>query len=129
MSSPALAITFLTRSPLSGLHYLQILIAASAVLLLLCGVFAAAFWKPKIIEDANHSIVGFCTFFYASFLKPHAGDGPTDQQAALESFYQIQVWSWGFLHKDSSLPLPTNSLMFMMRPVRGYFVAAKICSG
>ena len=34
----------------------------------------------------------FAKFFYASFLKPHRGDGAiTGQQAALESFYRAQV--------------------------------------
>lgn len=34
----------------------------------------------------------FARFFYASFLKPHSGDGAiTGQQAALESFYRAQV--------------------------------------
>lgn len=34
----------------------------------------------------------FARFFYASFLKPHSGDGAiTGQQAALESFYKAQA--------------------------------------
>lgn len=32
-----------------------------------------------------------CTFFYATFLKPHPEDDGSGQQAALESFYKVQV--------------------------------------
>ena len=44
--------------------------------------------------NAPHSLRTFTRFFYASFLKPHNGDGAiTGQQAALESFYKAQVVS------------------------------------
>ena len=40
----------------------------------------------------------YARFFYASFLKPHTGDGAdTGQQAALESFYKAQVCEGGSL--------------------------------
>ena len=46
---------------------------------------------PKIPLNCG-SIAVYTRFFYASFLKPHTGDGAdTGQQAALESFYKAQV--------------------------------------
>ena len=47
--------------------------------------------RPKQFQ-APRSLNTFARFFYASFLKPHNGDGAvTGQQAALESFYKAQV--------------------------------------
>ena len=46
---------------------------------------------PKTATKSN-GLVTYARFFYASFLKPHTGDGAdTGQQAALESFYKAQV--------------------------------------
>ena len=43
-------------------------------------------------RPASTTLANFSTFFYASFLKPHNGDGALNgQQAALESFYKAQV--------------------------------------
>lgn len=42
----------------------------------------------------------FCTFFYSTFLKPHSQDEGSGQQAALESFYKVQVART----EDSHLP-------------------------
>ena len=45
-------------------------------------------------SDVSNGLTTFARFFYASFLKPHNGDGATTgQQAALESFYKAQVVS------------------------------------
>lgn len=50
-------------------------------------------------------VATFARFFYASFLKPHNGDGAiTGQQAALESFYKAQVMP----HFASSSVSPTG---------------------
>ena len=49
--------------------------------------------RPKEFRFPS-DLVTFARFFYASFLKPHNGDGAiTGQQAALESFYKAQVVS------------------------------------
>lgn len=70
----------------------QVLIAASSVLLIAAGVFTTIFWKSKDLTDFFNAVSSFYKFFYASFLKPHTGDGDTTgQQAALESFYKVQV--------------------------------------
>ena len=59
----------------------------------------AARFSATIISGTKHFLVPsglatFARFFYASFLKPHNGDGTiTGQQAALESFYKAQVVS------------------------------------
>ena len=79
-------------SPLHHDH-VQILLAASAMLLLVVGVLALALSevkKPSL--DALGPLANFCRFFYASFLKPHTRDSTgSGQQAALESFYEAQV--------------------------------------
>ena len=79
-------------SPLN-LHHVQFLLAASAVLLLVAGVFALALSEDKKPSlDALGPVANFCRFFYASFLKPHTRDSTgSGQQAALESFYEAQV--------------------------------------
>ncbi|MCJ1298633.1 hypothetical protein MMC08_001423 [Hypocenomyce scalaris] len=79
-------------SPLHHDH-VQILLAASAMLLLVVGVLALALSevkKPSL--DALGPLANFCRFFYASFLKPHTRDSTgSGQQAALESFYEAQA--------------------------------------
>lgn len=43
-------------------------------------------------ESSPGTIWSFCLFFWASFLKPHTGDGNAyQQQMALESFYKSQA--------------------------------------
>ena len=70
----------------------QVLVAASSILLIAAGVFTTIFWKSKDLTDFFNAVSKFYKFFYASFLKPHTGDGDsTGQQAALESFYKAQV--------------------------------------
>ena len=60
-------------------------------------VALVACFSIAIIAEFKHSRVSsglatFARFFYASFLKPHDGDGKIKgQQAALESFYKAQV--------------------------------------
>ena len=73
-------------------HTQIILVGATLVLLIGC-VFAATFRKssPKDDEDLS-TFASFLRFFYASFLKPHTGDGAGNgQQDALESFYKAQA--------------------------------------
>lgn len=72
-------------------HHVYIILAAVAVLFIICAVFVIAFWKPKCVENINDFAVAVGRFLYANFLKPHTGDESTGQQAALESFYKAQV--------------------------------------
>lgn len=61
------------------------------VIVFLTGILCTTISGPKHYK-APQSLTTFARFFYASFLKPHDGDGAiTGQQAALESFYKAQV--------------------------------------
>ncbi|KAL8971234.1 MAG: hypothetical protein Q9197_003385 [Variospora fuerteventurae] len=73
---------------------LQSFILSASVLLL---VFSAVlfivyviFGSHKVFSRLDH-LLGYCTFFYSSFLKPHSEDNGSGQQAALESFYKVQA--------------------------------------
>ena len=83
------------RSPLTWLyemHYVQLTVAACSMLLLIAGVCTMLFWKSQALKDLMSPFMNFSKFFYASFLKPHTRDSTlTGQQAALESFYKVQV--------------------------------------
>ena len=69
----------------------SIFLAFFAVIVLAIGVSFTTIAGPKQYQ-APRSLRTFARFFYASFLKPHNGDGAiTGQQAALESFYKAQV--------------------------------------
>ena len=69
----------------------SIFLAFFAVIVLAIGVSFTTIAGLKRYQ-APHSLRTFARFFYASFLKPHNGDGAiTGQQAALESFYKAQV--------------------------------------
>ena len=78
-----------------GFQQLSLLLALIVVIVL------AARLSYTIIAGSKHfkaprRLRTFARFFYASFLKPHDGDGAiTGQQAALESFYKAQVLSPG----------------------------------
>lgn len=74
------------------LSHWQIFGAAAAAIFLVGWIFVVAIPRPQSSPKQLASIAGFCRFFYASFLKLHTGDGAgTGQQAALESFYKLQV--------------------------------------
>lgn len=90
-SSLLVLLTSYSSFPSVSLLHLKILLAASAVLFFLSGVFVIAFLKPKAWQIASDTINNFGRFFYVSFLKPHTGDGLGGQQGALESFYNAQV--------------------------------------
>ena len=71
----------------------SILLALFAVIVLAAVVSFTTIARSKQFK-VPHSLRTFARFFYASFLKPHSGDGAvTGQQAALESFYKAQVVS------------------------------------
>ena len=77
--------------PAPGIQHVFLLLAFFAVIAL-----TARFSIPIISghkqSKAFSGLATFARFFYASFLKPHNGDGEvTGQQAALESFYKAQV--------------------------------------
>lgn len=63
-----------------------------ATLLLLVGILFAINYRPseKVEDEDASTFTSFLRFFYASFLKPHTGDG-NGQQDALESFYKAQA--------------------------------------
>jgi betaine lipid synthase len=71
------------------------IIVVGVTLVLLIGViFTTTFLSSvKKEDDENPSaLTSFLRFFYASFLKPHTGDGTGNgQQDALESFYKAQA--------------------------------------
>ena len=83
----------LTPSILSKDPYNQI-IFVGATLVLLIGIIFALTFRPSKNEDEENPgpFKSFLRFFYASFLKPHTGDGTGNgQQDALESFYKAQA--------------------------------------
>ncbi|KAL8647690.1 MAG: hypothetical protein Q9210_005406 [Variospora velana] len=68
-------------------------LSASALLLVFSAVLFivyVVFRSDKVFSLLDH-ILGYCTFFYSSFLKPHSEDNGSGQQAALESFYKVQA--------------------------------------
>ena len=73
------------------IHAFYLLLAAVAAILLVGGGLLAVFSSSKVPAKSS-TLATYARFFYASFLKPHTGDGAaTGQQAALESFYKAQV--------------------------------------
>jgi hypothetical protein len=83
----------LTPSILPKDPHTQIIIVGATLVLLIGVIFAVTFQKSKKEDEENPSgFNSFLRFFYASFLKPHTGDGLGEgQQAALESFYKAQA--------------------------------------
>ena len=72
----------------------QIYFVGATVVLLIGIIFVITpFPSKKTAEDENlESFSSYLRFFYASFLKPHSGDGTGNgQQDALESFYKAQA--------------------------------------
>ncbi|KAL3425071.1 3-amino-3-carboxypropyl transferase [Phlyctema vagabunda] len=70
----------------------QIVYAGVTVLLLIGIIFAVNFLPQKNVDEDPNTFSSFLRFFYASFLKPHSGDGTENgQQDALESFYKAQA--------------------------------------
>ena len=74
-----------------GAYDVRDLLAAAAIIL--CAVsFALVALKHKELHRLWSTFMRSFNFLYATFLKPHAGDGEAQgQQAALESFYKAQV--------------------------------------
>jgi betaine lipid synthase len=78
----------LLRDPHTQIYFV------GAILVLLIGVIFALTFCPSSKEDEENpsAFKSFLRFFYASFLKPHTGDGTGNgQQDALESFYKAQA--------------------------------------
>ena len=82
----------LTPSILPRDPHHQIFLVGATLVLLVGLVFAATFRPAKKEHGQDPSALSsFLRFFYASFLKPHTGDGTGGQQDALESFYKAQA--------------------------------------
>lgn len=91
MSNSIRAIAYRPWSVTLPIPALYLLLAAVAAILLVGGGLLAVFTTSKVPTKSS-TLATYARFFYASFLKPHTGDGAaTGQQAALESFYKAQV--------------------------------------
>jgi len=78
-------------NPNISFQYFYFFLAATTILFLLGRALLASVSHP-VSPKPSSALASFSRFFYASFLKPHSGDGThTGQQAALESFYKAQV--------------------------------------
>jgi betaine lipid synthase len=72
--------------------HVHILLVGATLFILIGIIFAHTFRRTKEVEEDHNTFTSFLRFFYASFLKPHTGDGTGNgQQDALESFYQAQA--------------------------------------
>lgn len=81
---------------------LYIILVTAAAALLFGGIIFVVLSNTKASVKSSR-LATYARFFYASFLKPHTGDGETTgQQAALESFYKAQV------RQMNSLDLPLS---------------------
>lgn len=71
----------------------QIIIVGATLVVLIGLLFAITNLRgPKVDQENPSAFASFLRFFYASFLKPHTGDGSANgQQDALESFYKAQA--------------------------------------
>lgn len=91
MALPGFLSAIVPHSLAPSLQQIMFLLAFFVVI-----VLAARFYITNISGSqqirVTSGLATFARFFYASFLKPHSGDGAiTGQQAALESFYKAQV--------------------------------------
>lgn len=124
------SVALLVIAPDLETQHLTILLAAVLLIAFICTVFAAAIWRPKFTQNTVNTIAGVSRFFYSSFLKPLSGDESIGQQAALESFYRVQVYfgSQVLLHKTRRLTLPVSIRpMYTMRPEKDSYVGEKTC--
>lgn len=81
---------------------LYIISVTAAAALLVGGIVFVILSNSKASVKSS-GLATYARFFYASFLKPHTGDGEnTGQQAALESFYKAQVRGINSLDLHSS---------------------------
>lgn len=70
----------------------QMILVGAVLVLLIGGIFTLNSHSGKRDEENQNAFISFLRFFYASFLKPHTGDGTGNgQQDALESFYKTQA--------------------------------------
>ena len=93
MAIPSFLSAMLPDTPAPSLQHIPILLAVFAVIALAARLSITFIAGPKQLRVPS-GLATFTRFFYASFLKPHDGDGAiTGQQAALESFYKAQVVS------------------------------------
>lgn len=93
MAFPSFVYANIPDSLAPSFYQISILLAIFSVIALAARFSVAIFSRPKEFRFPS-GLATFARFFYASFLKPHNGDGAiTGQQAALESFYKAQVVS------------------------------------
>lgn len=93
MALPSFLSATLPDSLAPSFQQILILLAFFAVVALAARFSITTVYGSKHFRGPN-GLATFARFFYASFLKPHSGDGAiTGQQAALESFYKAQVAS------------------------------------
>lgn len=85
------SVALLVIAPYLETQHLSVFLAAVLLIAFICAVFAATIWRPKFIQDTINTIAEVSRFFYSSFLKPLSEDESIGQQAALESFYRVQV--------------------------------------
>jgi hypothetical protein len=70
----------------------RIFLVGATLVFLISIVFAITLWRAEKDKEEQGTFISFLRFFYASFLKPHTGDGTGNgQQDALESFYKAQA--------------------------------------
>lgn len=70
----------------------QIFLVGATLIALTGFIFAITLYRAKEDKETASTLTSFLRFFYASFLKPHTGDGTENgQQDALESFYKAQA--------------------------------------
>ena len=91
MALSALLSKAMPSPPAPNIQHIFLLFAFFAVIALIARFSIPVIAGCKQLK-AFSGLATFARFFYASFLKPHNGDGAvTGQQAALESFYKAQV--------------------------------------
>lgn len=83
---------FLTPNILIKDPHTQIFLVGATIVALIGIIFGISLYRAKEDKQNPGPLTSFLRFFYASFLKPHTGDGlENGQQDALESFYKAQA--------------------------------------
>lgn len=91
MALPKFLSAILPDSLAPSLQQIMILPAFFVVIALAARFYITSIFGCQQVRVPS-GLAAFARFFYASFLKPHSGDGAiAGQQAALESFYKAQV--------------------------------------
>ena len=111
----------------AGVSYNHLLLLCTSFVFLTAVVYLFRWFPSKFCQHFSF-FQEFGTFFYASFLKPHAGDGVgTGQQAALESFYKAQVYRFECYRAMEPNPFIGRPTLTMLRG-KYCFGEERICS-